>query len=227
MLGRLFDLISPKKRRARARRLLAERILISVEQLGAMCFDNKTLAEMGLSRKLGMRIICILLLRERIHMMTDGYGRVILLSNQEFERFTRQRADNAEEPEIRVRSSVKSMVVQDSDLQNENGVNLILGSAAATMRLPHTPPQPSAADSETRRIPAAASAAGEESEAVLFTSPPITGNEEDYEWFDIDVASRKDASDPSAAKKASERQSLPERKREPWLSARNIRKGKK
>ena len=194
MLERLFGFLSSRRRRT----LLAERLLVSVEQLGSMVFDHKLIAQLGVGRKLAIKLACHLALKERIHMLTDPRGRVVLMSNVEYERYTERRANGEPEAEIHVRGGFKSMVVKEFD-----------PDAAA----------PSFADAAcmapVKALPLPAS--GEDSSIMLFSRPPLLGNEMDSEWFTIDNSGEKQNS--GSAKSASERQSLPERKREPWISA--------
>lgn len=194
MLRRILGLLSPRRRRT----LLAERLLISVEQLGSMIFDRTLVAQLGVGRKLGIKLACHLALKERIHMLTDPNGRVVLMSNMEYERYTERRARGERETEIRVRDGVKSIVVKDFDA--DGGLPLLIDTVCVEK-----------AESPPRLL-----VTQEESDTALFTSPPLLGNASDNEWFNIDIV--ETGTDGASAKSAPERQSLPERKREPWSS---------
>lgn len=185
MMNRILALFSPRRRRA----LKAERLLICVEQLGSIILDRQSLEQLGLKRRVAVRLVCHLLFKERIHMTTDSLGRIVLMSNIEYERYTRNRADGDEEPEVRIFNGIKSMVVKEfEDIRS-----------SADER------------SESKALPV-----GEDSAAFFAVSPPLLGNEMGGEYYNAD-----DGFDPDddAAKTASGRQSVPERRREPWKSS--------
>lgn len=187
MLKRLLGKLSALIPRFRPLRDKTERVLISVEQLGVMVVDKAALQEFSLGRKLAVRILCHLLLKERIHMLTDSRGRLIAMSNPEYERSVRRRADGSHETEVRFLKATKTMLVDPADVPPE--------------------PAPAAAgpDREGEDVRA-------DSETATFSLPVPTQAAVDYEWFDFEAAT----GDPGAAKLPAERQTLPARRREPW-----------
>lgn len=192
MFKRLLAKLSPRMRRARERRRLAERLLISVEQLGAMRLDKTALIELGVNRKQAIRLTCHLLLKERIHMLTDSLGRLIVMSNPEFERSVRRRADGSHETEVRLQNGVKSLKVDE--VENMGEVSRLIDAVCVEAK--ESPP-----------------AARSESDTVVFAAAPTVTV--DYDWFDVDAPSPEVGSF-EVAKLPPERQTLPGRRRVPW-----------
>lgn len=185
MFKRLLGKLLVKLHRGRGRRLLAERLLISVEQLGAMALDKNALKHLGVGRKLAVRIICILLVRERMHLISDPKGRTIMLSNQEFLRHIDNRVNGFEE---NLRVSSMPPATAHPDLQRQLDSMTAAGGD-----------QISATENETVCMPG-----------------PIPGSGTmDYDWFAIDDKPAPDGTNDTADM-SSDRQSLPERRREPW-----------
>lgn len=194
MFKRLWAKVSLRLRRARSRRRQAERLLICVEQLGTMRLDKAILRELGLGRKRAIRIVCHLLLRERIHMTTDACGRMILMSNPEFERITRRQADGAPETEPLLPGPVPAMIVSEVEsIEEAPPCREVLCLPTSETPLPVAPPLEVAA-AGTNALP----------ERIVTR-----------EWFPP-MAVPAVIGLVETAKLPPERQSLPERRREPW-----------
>lgn len=202
-MKRLLASLSPRMWRSRARKRLAERLLISVEQRGAIVFDRRIVEEMGVSREVAVRVVCYLLLKERIHMLSDGRGRSVLMSVPEFVRHMENRSRGDEESEIHVRDGLKSIVVERFE---EDEVPILIDSACVD----GTDPE--------REITASCG----DSEAVLFISPPLRMVESEMDWFTVADGTGV-SEDGEPAKLPLDRQSLPERRREPWSAADDVR----
>ncbi|MCC8190352.1 MAG: hypothetical protein LIP77_06900 [Planctomycetes bacterium] len=188
MWKRLWARVSLRRRRARKRRLLAESLLVSVEQLGILAFSPATIASLGLPPKLAFRLACALLWKERLHLLWPADGEITLMSNAAYERSLRRQADAAA-----VRPIPPSTADTDGDPRPAPVLDTVCiveddGTPAFTPEV-------------------------ETEEAILFHNPSAVVRG-DMAWF----TGEDDETDcrPAAARTAGDRQSLPSRRREPW-----------
>ena len=226
MLGRLFGSFSRKKRLARAR--LADDVLRRLEADNVLIVEQGVPESFGVKRKEFFQTVYDLVMKERIYMISDIEGKVVLMTNAEFSNFMMRRS-TSRETEIRRRDTVPA---------KKDNVALVVS-------FDETPQKPAPHRSDT--------AAGDEddilcreTESTLFTGATLggaildgiladihdpadnradepvlagsvagtgdSGVSPDLNWFSLDVA----ASEKDGENLPEGRQSLPERRREPW-----------
>ena len=80
LLGHFWD------KRRRARRELAGRITAILDKYGSLVLDAKAVEILGCTRKEAVLMLCYLASREHLHVRADSKGRLVILTNDEFER---------------------------------------------------------------------------------------------------------------------------------------------
>lgn len=238
------------KRRAQKRREqrseVADALVQRLDREHSLVVDDAFVAGMGVGRRLLFKVIYGLVIRERMHMMADDDGQVVLMTNAEFHRFMLRRS-GMRETEIRRRDILPVF----ADTMAEQAIAAIeeetvwVDSVAAEL----AEPQPALSlleeldstlvsatlggsplsgimrdepDEVFATLPALAGApSGERAQRkptrrLQLTGPAASAGESggDLGWFNLDVASTLLSREnlPDA------RQSLPDRRREPWAA---------
>lgn len=209
MLSTLFS------RARRSPQHAAEELMNLLGERASVVVDDRLVAEMGVGRKALYRIIYDMVRRERMFMLSDRYNQMLLMTNAEFNRFMFRRSGKP--IPLSMLSTEAEMLCEDSDIVLDleaSDSDIVLEDA------PFIPDIPAAPAAST--APAAVAAA--------FAAAPAPGP---LDWFSLDIAPSKRERDAAAltgeAVLVSEsafvaegldfpdhRQSLPERKREPW-----------
>ena len=234
------------KRRAQKRRArrgeLASALEGRLEREGTLVVDDAFVDGMGAGRRLLFKVIYGLVIRERIHMMADNDGRVVLMTNVEFHRFMLRRS-GMHETEIRRRDVLPVF----ADTMAEHAIAAIeeetvwIDSVAAELAGSELPLleeldstlvsatlggsplsgiMPDESEEVFATLPALAASAPPERSSrrvprrLQLTGPAAAAGESggDLGWFDLDVASTL----LFRENLPDARQSLPDRPREPW-----------
>ncbi len=222
MLGSLWENSPLGGGSADADRELARILMDRLDRLGSFILDDETVAGVGAGRRQTCRAVYELVLRERAHVRADSEGRVVVMSNREFNRFLRQRAAisfgtrihcRAEAPAGEAAEPLPGQAPADWGVETVELSDMNIGSAAESAR----------ESGPAAELPQPVSAADADTVAL----PELPVSTEEYGWFEIDVAppeagERAADSEPFALGEPEQnlpsvRQSLPERKREPWV----------
>lgn len=95
MFENLFKTRAHQQRQLRSQ--VADLLLLRLGQERTLVLDNDLVAEFKVGRRTLMRIAYDLVIKERMHIMADAEGRVVLLANDEFRRFMLRRSGASEE----------------------------------------------------------------------------------------------------------------------------------
>ncbi len=250
MFGTFWENIAAVGKTPDSDQELACRFMDWLDRLGSLVLNGDTFAQVGASRRRAYRAAYDLVLRERAHMRTDSDGRVVVMSNREFDRLLRQRAAVARGTEVLRRKAESGRTTHlPGEAPSEWGVEQV---ALSSMDLDAQSPDIAAAEPvvavsvETVSFesapeiiaPAMAETAGTENPAPAMEDAGVPALPElpelpvasvtlaEYDWFDLEVASPSEEgerdSDPDSlsldTKLPGGRQSLPDRKREPWVA---------
>lgn len=186
----------------------AEALLSRLGENASLVVDDRLVAELGVGRKALYRIIYDMVRRERMFMLADAKDRMLLMTNAEFSRFMFRRAGK-DAPAEAGRAAAAAAGL-DSDivlLESLEDSDIVLDGRREPLG---------------DRTPAAATAAmaDAETEVPELSEPAVLAKPIDLEWFSLDVAAT--GTDGADAELPDYRQSLPERKRDPWLSAEEV-----
>lgn len=200
----------------------AEELQRRLEEKASLVVDSRLVADLGVGRRALYRIIYDMVRRERMFMLSDESGQMLLMSNTEFNRFMFRRAgkEAPETPRSAPAAALAETADSDMYLESEDSDLVLEGRweiPAAALDSPiagnlsHAIPEPGIPEplympAERRRSPrkAAASAAA-----------PME-MEDDLDWFRLDIAPAGADGAGAAAELPDHRQTLPERRREPW-----------
>lgn len=232
-------------RRAQKRRelrgQLVDTLLHRLERESSLVVDDGLIAQMGVKRRVFFQVVYGLVIQERMHMMADDEGCVILMTNAEFHRFMLRRA-GVQNPEMR-------LLENSAVFANEEDTIIVDAVAAelATLTVDHDSLIPMLDEMDSTLVAATLGGAPmsglvpEQVDDVIEPLPQLSARgtdpaaresrklrkptrqlqlagpqaeaEGDLNWFDLDVT-------PTLAtreKLPDTRQSLPDRPREPWL----------
>lgn len=92
MLATLKKRLSPRERRNAFLHSLTERLLERLARQGSFVLEPGNLAELAAGREQVLRVVYALLLGERLHLTSNDAGQAVAMSNHEFENRLRQRA---------------------------------------------------------------------------------------------------------------------------------------
>lgn len=226
MFGHVFSFFTRRKRDRRAR--LSDTLLSRLDNDNYLAVDRPLLRSLGVNRRELFRAVYGLVIRERMHMLAEADGTVVLLTNAEYKRFMERRSAYYE-------------------TRDERGA--AHASVAAAPRAPEAPAAAAVAEADMdeesiaarqeRLDGVAASILASDSESALFTGATLgggtldglltdaeastaipaipaasaaeSGAESEYDWFDLDIG--------TGGKLPEKRQTLPKRRRQPWLVA--------
>jgi hypothetical protein len=93
------------ERRRELRGQLVDTLLHRLERENSLVADDKLIARMGVSRRVFFQVVYSLVIQERMHMMTDSEGDIVLMTNNEYHRFMLRRS-GMRETEIRRRQNI-------------------------------------------------------------------------------------------------------------------------
>lgn len=194
MFERLFGLLFRK--RQLMRRDLAARITAILDRHGSLVLDARAVAALGAGYRETMLMACYLAFRERAHLLGDDGDRMVLVSNAEYQR----RLAFCSQPPLVCQAGFDGgnfMVVRPRNELRR------LSPRPRTMKVELT------ADTfaETARP---------ESEAVTLVPLAVAGGSDgEDEWYAVDLMAGV-VNIPEEENLPAKRQSLPERRREPW-----------
>ena len=243
-------LLRRAKKQQELRSQLADTLLARLERENMLTVDDNLFTELGVGRKLFFRVVYSLAIQERMYLMAEQTGNVVLMTNMEFHRFMLRRS-GLRETEIRLREgaavipetvsehaltvadledtvlidSVDAEVTLDAEIfcdENDSAmVAATLGGATLSgilpdyeedlsrseiVFIPHTimsPDSPAARNATTRRHA-----------RQLQTADGKLPGEGELGWFNLEVTP---ANKPGEKLPAS-RQTLPDRRREPYTA---------
>lgn len=191
MLNRMNGKLGRGTDRNAARHDLAEFLWVCIEAQGSLVVDKEFLKQIRIGRTRALMALCDLLLAERIHLRSDAEGRTVAMSNFEFMRFILNQVDEMAHPKRFAKEPAEVEISETVSAESEDNIEVAAAFVAGVV-------------------------AGEgEGEAVFSEVPPPMESEDD--WFAIDVATDLPGDPGEGTDLPGDRQTLPERKREPWL----------
>lgn len=207
MLKQLFDRISPKKRRSKARAELKRRILEHVGKHGFLELNSENLGNLKAGRKFAYSVIYEMVKLELVHMRCDTEGGVVIMSNNEFSTLLRQRAAISRETEIR-RKNGDHILVGQHKMTPEDKETAMAETVTVEMYV-DTVETPAPAVN----VPATANEMGCR---IFAQADGDSESERRYGWVEIHTPKFALEMDADEEKVPVKRQTLPERRREPW-----------
>lgn len=227
MFGHVFSFFSRRGRDRRAR--LADTLLRRLDVDNYLAVDRPLLRTLRTSRRELFRVVYGLVVKERMYMLAEAGGTIILMTNAEYARFMARRSAAYEaggDPEAApaaVAASPRDPAVSIAALADTDAGPEALSDAARQERLDGVAASILASDSESALF-TGATLGGATLDGLLAdadasvgnTAPPAapaakTATGSEYDWFDLDIG--------TGAKVPEKRQSLPKRRRQPWLVA--------
>lgn len=184
----IADFLTRRTRKQREQRnRLAEALSGRLALEPSIAVDDDLIAAMGVDRRAFFRAVYSMVIQERMHMMADESGSIRLMTNEEFHRFMLRRS-GLRETEIRRREGVPAF----ADTLAEHAVaameeeTVVVDLVVAEFVDPASAPAPSLSGD--------------------------AASNDSLGWFSLDVAP-----EPAPREKLPDaRQSLPDRRREPW-----------
>lgn len=213
--------------RARRKRIeAAEELTARLAEKASIVVDDRLVADLGVGRKTLYRIIYDMVRRERMFMLADKYDQILLMTNTEFNRFMFRRSGRKIPAHAAAGLEDSELVLEGTpgdpaDLALEEDWEIpaaALDSALAGNLSPSMYSLP-----ENLGVGGGKGARGREPSAAAGAkrAAGAEGASDEYGWFSLDVApSGLETGDAGAEAPnlPSGRQSLPERKRDPWAS---------
>ncbi len=211
MLKRIWEHFTIADDHEEERRHVANQLLNHLTVHSRMTLDSKTLAEMGISRKQAFEAVYDLVLDERLQMRSDARGKAEHLANQEFAKLM---LIEVKGPQVVEPQALEPAAVAGPD---EDPLSYLPDQPITMDMTPNHEAIP--ADIPLLKVLPEHTVAPEEpvlwGTDITGISVPLPLNRE-LDWFQLDVA-------PTLADNGenipADRQTLPERKREAWVTA--------
>jgi hypothetical protein len=191
----------------------AEELMARLAEKASLVVDDSLVSELGVGRKALYRIIYDLVRRERMFMLADSDDRMLLMTNTEFNRFMFRRAGLELPPEPAQSVAEDSDIyieTDDSDIVLEEMWEIPAAALDSTLagNLSHAIPEPLGTETGTEARP----------KTQRHAEETLVAARDNLDWFSLDVA----RGEADSGYLPDTRQSLPERKREPWLSFEDV-----
>ncbi len=189
----IADFLTRRARRQRERRSrLADDLSSRLTREQSLAVDDTLIAALGVDRRAFFRAVYSMVIQERMHMMADENGDVRLMTNGEFHRFMLRRS-GLRETEIRARGVPDMAGISEfAEAGAEAEETVFVEPVTAEFVAPLSGPDSSPAAEVAAEAP-----------------------HDDLGWFNLDVSPESD----SREKLPDARQTLPDRRREPWPAA--------
>lgn len=206
-------------RRARkqreARSGLADALSLRLEQTQSLIVDDELVSSLGVEKNVFFRAVYAMVIQERIHMMADNNGRILLMTNREFHRFM-LRQSGVRETEIQRREGIPALAdaIAEHAVATLEEETIVIDAVDAELA-----ESPAFVESPARAEPFEPAEFPESPELATLVadkniSQPDAPAPDDLAWFNLDVAPAR----ASREKLPGARQTIPDRRREPWAA---------